>query len=317
MRNYDDEEIHRLQRDVMEKKKREAMLSDLLIQKEELEKKTVALKRSMDKEQEDVERLKASSLTAFYYRATGKLEEKLSQEEREVRAAAIKYDTAAASLEAVNEDILYCQNRLLELENCDREYEEALARKAEAIKLSGISGSHKLLQLEERLTRLENQEREVVEAASVGRQALEKNKDILKDLDSAKTWSIVDMAGGSVLSDLVKYSHLNNVQSKIKSLQLTLRRFRTELADVTQGISGDIRADVGDFLHIADYVFDGFFVDWMVYDKIKNGKLRAEETCAQLEKMIGQLDRMKCELDDEQMRIKGEIQRIIQDFDLP
>ena len=81
MASYYDEDLHRLHQETLEKKGIEAMLSDLQIQKEELEKKSKDLEKSMNEEQEDVERLNKGSLTAFFYRVSGKLEEKLTGEQ--------------------------------------------------------------------------------------------------------------------------------------------------------------------------------------------------------------------------------------------
>lgn len=53
------------------------------------------------------------------------------------------------------------------------------------------------------------------------------------------------------------------------------RGFRTELADVTEQVSGDLHLEIGDFLHFADFFFDGLIADWMVHDKIAESYDRA------------------------------------------
>ena len=70
--NYYDEELQRLQQEMMEKERADAKLADLYIQQNELEKKAADLKKIMEDEQEDVDRLNRKSLTAFLYRASGK-----------------------------------------------------------------------------------------------------------------------------------------------------------------------------------------------------------------------------------------------------
>lgn len=209
MASYYDEDLHRLHQETLEKKGIEAMLSDLQIQKEELEKKSKDLEKLMNEEQEDVERLNKGSLTAFFYRVSGKLEEKLTKEEEEARAAAIKWEAAKASLQSVNEDIARYQSRLLELENCDTEYETALAEKMEAIKSSETPEAEKILQLERNLTFFETQEKEIDEAISAGERALQIAREVLDELGGAQNWGIVDMAGGDLIADVIKYSHLN------------------------------------------------------------------------------------------------------------
>ena len=99
------EELQRLQAAMMEETRLEAKLAELMCQQKELVKKTNELHRSMRQEQEDVERLNSRNLTALYYRVTGKMGEKLSKEEQEAYAAAVKYDSANSELQAVNEKI--------------------------------------------------------------------------------------------------------------------------------------------------------------------------------------------------------------------
>ena len=68
--NYYDEELQRLQQEMMEKERADAKLADLYNQQNELEKKAADLKKIMEDEQEDVDRLNRKSLTAFLYRAS-------------------------------------------------------------------------------------------------------------------------------------------------------------------------------------------------------------------------------------------------------
>ena len=47
------------------------------------------------------------------------------------------------------------------------------------------------------------------------------------------------MLGGGIISDVVKYDHLDQVQEQATTLQNSLRSFRTELADVTDKSFGE------------------------------------------------------------------------------
>ena len=124
--NYYDEELQRLQQEMMEKERADAKLADLYIQQNELEKKAADLKKIMEDEQEDVDRLNRKSLTAFLYRASGKMGEKLSKEEEEAFAAAVKYDAAAKELHAVEDDIAYYKKQASGLPDCKIQYERML-----------------------------------------------------------------------------------------------------------------------------------------------------------------------------------------------
>lgn len=309
--NYYDSELQRLQSEIMEKQRTDAKLSDLFLQQSDLEKRTDELEKVMRKEQDDVDRLNARSLTAFFYRATGKMGEKLTKEEAEAYAAAVKYDAAKNELQAVNNDIEYCQRRLSDLQDCEQQYERVLKEKTEQIKQSGVPEAGRIMQIENEIAFLENQQKEIQEAINAGNQAFYIAQKILEDLDSAKNWSTFDLMGGGLIADMAKYDKLNKVQDQIQDLQNALRGFRTELADVTERISGNLYVEIGDFLHFADYFFDGLFTDWMVYDKINDSRNRTMQTSDQIQKLLGQLNEMDNDLCSKKDNLKEELKQTV------
>lgn len=311
--NYYDSELQRLQSEIMEKQRTDAKLSDLLLQQSDLEKKTEELEKTMQKEQDDVDRLNGRSLAAFFYRATGKIGEKLTKEEAEAYAASVKYEAAKNELQAVSDDIDYCQRRLSQLQDCEQQYEKVLEEKTEQIKKSGVPEAGRIMNLENEIAFLETQQKEIQEAVTAGNRALDITRKILEDLDSAKNWSTFDLMGGGLIADMAKYDRLNKVQDKIQDLQAALRGFRTELADVTERISGDLHVEIGDFLHFADYFFDGLFTDWMVYDKINDSRGRTLRTREQIQKILGQLNAMDNEFCSKKENLKEELEQTILD----
>mgnify|MGYP000139924027 FL=1 len=309
--NYYDSELQRLQSEIMEKQRTDAKLSDLFLQQSDLEKRTDELEKVKRKEQDDVDRLNARSLTAFFYRATGKMGEKLTKEEAEAYAAAVKYDAAKNELQAVNNDIEYCQRRLSDLQDCEQQYERVLKEKTEQIKQSGVPEAGRIMQIENEIAFLENQQKEIQEAINAGNQAFYIARKILEDLNSAKNWSTFDLMGGGLIADMAKYDKLNKVQDQIQDLQNALRGFRTELADVTERISGNLYVEIGDFLHFADYFFDGLFTDWMVYDKINDSRNRTMQTSDQIQKILGQLNEMDNDLCSKKDNLKEELKQTV------
>ncbi len=117
------------------------------------------------------------------------------------------------------------------------------------------------------------------------------------------------MFGGGIFSTIAKYSHLDDAQSKVEKLQDYLRRFKTELADVS--ISDNTNVQIDSFTQFADYFFDGLFVDWAVHDKITQSESQVKET----EKMISKVvEKLKAMLKDEDAKInaaKAEIEKIL------
>ena len=309
--NYYDKELQRLQQEMMEKKRIHAKLSDLLIQESDLEKRTQELEKIMRREQKDVDRLTGKSLTAFFYKVVGQMEEKLTKEEQEAYAAAVKYNGVKSELQAVKEDIGYCQNCLLQLKDCEENYERILAKKTEQVRDLGTPEADRILQLEKCISFLRIQQKEIREAMEAGNHALLLAEQILKELNEAKGWSTADILGGGLMADFMKYDHLKKVQELIQNLQNALRGFRTELADVAGEIPGDIQVEISDFLHFADFFFDGFFTDWLVYDKIQESRNCAQQTCGQIQNVLERLEQNQESISRECSQLKEELEQTV------
>lgn len=136
-------------------------------------------------------------------------------------------------------------------------------------------------------------------------------RQMLDDLSSAKDWSTWDLLGGGLVSDMMKYDRLDKVQNNIKELQHALRSFRTELADLKGRISADISVEMGSFLQFADLFFDGFFTDYLVYDKIKESQARTEMVYDQIQNIISQLRQREDAIRCEQEKLRNEQEGII------
>lgn len=287
---YYDEKIQLLRLQVEQKKHKEAKLKVLYTQCQTLRAKADALRKDRLDEQADVDRLESHSLTAFFYGVIGKMDEKLDKEREEAYAASVKYDVAARELSSVEEDIKRYEAELGQLRECEQQYEQTLKDKLEAIKSLGTQEAEGILRTEERISYLEGQVKEIQEALGAGQAALETTDSILSSLDSAEGWGTWDLLGGGLLSDMAKHSHLDEAQQQVEYLQVQLRRFKTELTDVT--IHADMQVSIDGFLCFADYFFDGLFADWAVLDKIKQSQTQVQNTKNQIEQVISRLTAM-------------------------
>ena len=82
---------------------------------------------------------------------------------------------------------------------------------------------------------------------------------------------------------------------KVEQLQVELRRFKTELADVE--ITADLQVAVDSFLKFADFFFDGLFADWAVLDHINQAQSRVENTKSQIKRVLALLKKMREDVD--------------------
>lgn len=304
-----DEQLRQLQIQMARARQLEAMLQELHSQRDALSEQVRDLETVKLEEQADVDRLEGRSLAAFFYAVIGKLDEHLNQERREAYAARVKYDAAARELDGVDRDLLRCESELLSLQGCESRYETTLKEKAAAVKAAGGRDGAEILRLEERAAFLESQRKELWEAISAGNAALDTTRQVLSSLDSAEGWGTWDLLGGGLIADLAKHSRLDEAQGMVEHLQSQLRRFKTELADVT--IQADMQVNVDGFLRFADYFFDGLFADWAVLDKISQSKSQVQDTKSQIESVLSRLNDMAQTVDQEQAQIKDRIDTLV------
>lgn len=291
--NYYDKELQELLQQTMREKRLKAKAVDLIMQQQELEEQTEELKKIMEKEQEDVNRLEGKSLAAFFYRISGRMDQKMSKEKEEAYKAAVKYEAAVKELENAGKDLAWCQEELKGLSGCQQRYRQALEDKIYRIKNTGGAAYIEILELEEKIAYLEKQKTEIQEAMEAGNQALDITERVLKELKSAEDWGTFDVFGGGLLSDLQKHSHLDSAQEMIECLQEKLRRFRTELADVNMENRAEFQVNIQGFLRFADYFFDNIFTDWTVLNRISESKKQVLETKTEILQLLESLKEIR------------------------
>ena len=306
---YYDEKLKALQEKISRSRQLSSMLKELRGQRDTIAARVRELEAIKVDEQADVDRLEGRSLASFFYNVIGKMDERLNKEREEAYAARVKYDAAARELEAIDGDIQRCESELGGLRGCEREYEVTLRDKANAVKAEGGARAEEILKLEERHAYLESQKKELREAISAGNSARSTAESVLSSLDSAEGWGTWDLLGGGLLADMAKHSHLDEAQGAIERLQSQLRRFKTELADVT--IHADMQVNVDGFLRFADYFFDGLFADWAVMDKISQSQSQVQSTKSQIDSVLSRLNSMMSAAEREQAQTKSKLDALV------
>lgn len=295
--NGPDIDLKELRQQVAEKKRLEAKLQELYTQQETLEAQTQTLEQAKLNEQADVDRLEGRSLAAFFYNVVGKLDQKLDKERQEAYVAQVKYDAAARELDSVQADIASCEDQADRLAGCEERYQAALQEKAAVIRRSGNEAARKLLETETRISALESRMKEIREAVDAGNTALQAADKVLETLDDAESLSTWDVLGGGLLVDLAKHESLDNAQERVEQLQEDLRRFKTELTDVT--VEADIQVSIDGFLQFADFFFDGLFADLAVMDHIHGSQEKVRKTRDEIQAVLSRLTDMQAETVEE------------------
>lgn len=288
--NYYQEQLDQLRERIARKRKLSTEISALEDQRASLATRVQQLKEETYQEQLDVDKLENFSAAKLFAQIMGNLDERLEKERSELYAAALRYDSARQELHAVEADLAARREELSLLGNCEAEYDRLLEARARELRQDPQSpAARRLLALEERQAQLASREKELQEAIQAGYNALSDISSIESALSSAEGWGTWDVFGGGLISDMAKYSHLDDAQQQINGLQRSLSRFRTELADVD--IRTGIQIEVDSFLRFADYFFDNIFTDWAVLDRIRRTQSQIHEVDGSVRTILSRLER--------------------------
>ena len=288
--NNKQEQLDQQRERIARKRKLSTEISALEDQRASLATRVQQLKEETYQEQLDVDKLENFSAAKLFAQIMGNLDERLEKERSELYAAALRYDSARQELHAVEADLAARREELSLLGNCEAEYDRLLEARARELRQDPQSpAARRLLALEERQAQLASREKELQEAIQAGYNALSDISSIESALSSAEGWGTWDVFGGGLISDMAKYSHLDDAQQQINGLQRSLSRFRTELADVD--IRTGIQIEVDSFLRFADYFFDNIFTDWAVLDRIRHTQSQIHEVDGSVRTILSRLER--------------------------
>ena len=299
---YFDERLKELHRQKLQKKRLQAMELELERQRAEAGKKAAELNEIKKKEQSDVDKLEGKSIKALFATLAGNKDEKLSQERQEAYAAAMKYDAALRDLQGIMRDLEHCKIELENIEGIEEEYEHLLEERKNSLKQEASRRANEVIILEKQMEDLSHEIVELEEALDVGYRAFDLIETILKELNEAYNWAETDVFMDSFWVDVQKHEHIHTAQDLIQDLRDELRRFKTELADVS--IEGDIQIEIDDFSEFADWFFDNIFMDWEIRDKITNSLTQADDTRSQI---VGTINLLK-DMRDKRMKSRIELE---------
>ena len=301
-----DENLYNLQQQTARKKHLESTRNNLYSQKRELDKNLFNLKCARNKEQSDVTKLEKPSLSNFFYKLTGKMEDKLNQEQKEAYEASLKYETALQEMDSITHKISQITEELDTLKDVEKAYYHAREAKSEEIKKSNSPEKEELLQLEKKLTTAQAQEKEIREALAAGNRCLFAANSVIENLEKASGWGTWDIIGGGTMSTLIKHDYMNKAQASVSTLQTELRYFRSELADVK--IYSNLNVQTDSLTTFADFFFDNIFIDLSVQDRIRSSLTTINETKTRIQSSISKLNSLMTANETTQTSLKKQME---------
>ena len=304
-----DARLQELQGKLSRRKQLHAQMESLGVQLDEQKVKVKQMQEAANSEQYDVNELESLSFASIWAKISGDFDEKLNKEKKEAFAAAAKYESARRELENIQADIRRLADELQGLEAVEAEYKQVLKEKREALTAFGDETAKNILELEQRIAYLHVQKRELEEAYEAGGRAMDVADGIADSLDSASGWATWDLLGGGLLADIAKHSHMNDAQRGVEQLQMALRNFRTELADVK--IDDDLDFQMDGFTSFGDWFLDGLIFDWMAMDHISKSSVQIQNTQNQIRMALSKLQSLQSALDAELRDVQAQLDELV------
>ena len=183
-----------------------------------------------------------------------KLQSKLSNLEEEISITKDKYNN-------LNKEIC-------DIGNIQKKYNDLLEKASDYISRLNNEQSQEVTRLQHKIQKLHLEKKEVQEAINEGENLLSTIDNALSSLNSAENWGIYDMIGGGLFATMGKRSNMNDAADSINSIKIILNRYNAELNDLSTNIN--ISLDLDGFSGAMDYLFDNFFTDYIIQNKIES-----------------------------------------------
>ncbi|MBQ9780539.1 MAG: hypothetical protein IJW00_06305 [Clostridia bacterium] len=239
-------------------------------------------KAEYEVEQEEADALQSGSLTLLLYTLLGMKEDKINKEEAEALAAKAAYETAKAELDHVLNRQVELRAEIRSLGNCERDYDEMVAKKKAWLMAKEVTVNAEVEALEAEKAAIMRDTKELKEAMESGQYALRVAKSVMDALTQAQYLSIMDTQAprssryGTISAairdteiDHEKRNTLIRLDNSIQTLGKYLQDFAAELKDLASLSADDAPTTrLGGGLIFADRWLDGLISELMVDSKL-------------------------------------------------
>ncbi|MCI7656364.1 hypothetical protein [Anaerotignum sp.] len=301
MEQYWQELQQQVHRKAALERKQEALCEQRRKLKEELD----ASIQRWQEEQKDVDKLEGISLAGIFSALSGRKEERLEKERQEAREALLQKEAADNAFQKLEEEIRKNREELVGLQGCEIKYQKALEERAAELEAMGQDTG--LLRLQKEMGRLEAEDKELQEALDAGRDVHVQVEKALHALDSAEGWGVADMMGGGIMVTMMKRDQMNLAKNAMTEIEYLLRKFRAELSDIAG--ADTVGADkFGTEWSMMDYLFDGFIIDYMVQQEIRDSLSNMRRLGKEIERVCEAIQQRKEENKERKSQLQQEWQ---------
>lgn len=260
------------------------------------------LREKLSVAQSDVKQLEGLTILSIFHTILGSKEQRLAQEQQELALAKLKYDQALITQADLQQELAQLRTALEaeDYQNAERQYQQLLDEKQLLLIQSQDERGRAAEESTLRIEQLKIDKSELLEAISAGETALAALERTRTSLSEAQTWGIIDLAGGKMMSSMIKHSYIDDAASHAREAQRALNRFREELADAGNRLHMSIQVDfVSSF---ADGLLDGIVIDWIMQSHIDKAlqqcidfKRRVDEALEQCKGWLKELENQLAE----------------------
>lgn len=240
-----------------------------------------------EKESMDVERLKKDSFSTTLLKFSGKYDNKMDKETREMLDAKIEYDKAIHLIKELNSQCEEIGRRIAGLKVVKRIYEAEIKSRKQVL-LSEMENeiTKKYKELEKESEQLHRQIVEIDESIKVANRVNSTASSALKHLERAEGLANYDVwFKGGALIHMAKYEHIDDAEEDFNRLSSQLKELKKELLDIDM-IDLSSVTSIDSITRTFDYWFDNIFTDINVLEQIRSNKVEIARLIKKIDEII-------------------------------
>lgn len=277
---------------------------------ERLADRVTELRRKLETETADVEKLESLSATRIWSRLKGSHTDDLERETAEREAARYAVAEAEARLDVMQRELDSLVSRRDELGDVGARYDQALAAKQAWVEGSGGPDAGELADIAQRRGALLATDKEMREAYAAGTAARGYLMRALDVLGSAGSWSTWDaFGGGGLMTDMIKYQKVDEATALVRQADQALAAFSRELADVDLPQVSGVQVD--QMMRAFDVWFDNIFSDMAVRSRIEDARRRVGAAVQQVDQALAALAQKGRDVERELAELRAQREELL------
>lgn len=250
------------------------------------------LKKKLDKENHDVEKLEKLSLSSMFHKILGDKEQQIEIERQEYLQAALLYNACVEEIEKLEYEFKVVNEKQENLSGLEGELKGLMKQKENLLKQSNSTIAFKIIGIDKEVLQNGSIRNEVIEAIQVGKETQQVLKNIHRDLSLTRQWGGGGNAyGRGRYSSYQKRSYIDHARKNAYLANQLLRQFEKEIKDVYQNIQVNLSVDLkmDSFSGFLDAFFNNLITDWIVQQKIQKAIGGIQSVYNTVERYVNQL----------------------------